>query len=137
MMSPQGHYIDVPLVGSEPGAFGPDEVEARLRLGLEPLSDYVLHPGVIVVDGDLAVTEHSEEWTWHTGEHLLLRFVSVQEVRDGLVDRVVGLPRPFDPAQRRTGVVDRADQRRLQMSPTITPTRRPPNRPRAGGAPGG
>ena len=87
MMSPQGHYIDVPLVGSEPGAFGPDEVEARLRLGLEPLSDYVLHPGVIVVEGDLAVTEHREEWTWHTGEQVLLRFVSVQEVRNGLVDR--------------------------------------------------
>lgn len=87
MMSPNGHYIDVPLVGAEDGARGPREVAARLRLGLEPLERYVLHPGRVVIDGDLAITEHSEEWFWHTGEHALVRFCSVQEIRDGKVDR--------------------------------------------------
>lgn len=86
-MSPHGHYIDVPLVGSEEGARGPAEVAARLRLGLAPLSGYVLHPGTIVAQGNMVVTEHAEEWSWHTGEHHLVRFCSVMEVRDGQVDR--------------------------------------------------
>jgi limonene-1,2-epoxide hydrolase len=86
-MSPDGHYIDVPLVGSEDGARGPAEVAARLRLGLEPLERYVLHPGPIVAQGDLVVTEHREEWFWGTGEHADVRFCSVMEVRDGQVQR--------------------------------------------------
>jgi limonene-1,2-epoxide hydrolase len=87
MMSETGHYIDVPLVGAEDGARGPREVAARLRLGLEPLERYVLHPGPIIVDDDFVITEHSEEWFWHTGERALVRFCSVQEIRDGKVER--------------------------------------------------
>jgi ketosteroid isomerase-like protein len=86
-MSERGHYIDVPLVGAEPGAVGPSQTAARLRLGLEPLERYVLHDGPIVAQGDLVVTEHREEWFWHTGEHADVRFCSVMEVRDGKVDR--------------------------------------------------
>lgn len=87
MMSETGHYIDVPLVGAEDGARGPHEVAARLRLGLEPLERYVLHAGPIVIEGDLAITEHAEEWFWHTGEHALVRFCSVHEIRGGKVAR--------------------------------------------------
>jgi limonene-1,2-epoxide hydrolase len=87
MMSEQGHYIDVPLVGVEPGAYGPAQTEARLRLGIEPLSDYQLHPGTIVVTGETVITEHVEEWWWHDGEHAVVRFCSVMEVRDHKVDR--------------------------------------------------
>jgi len=87
MMSERGHYIDVPLIGGEDGAFGPAEVEARLRLGLEPLSAYHVQPGTVVASGDMVITEHAEEWTWHTGESFLVRFCSVQEVRHGKIDR--------------------------------------------------
>jgi len=86
-MAPDGHYIDVPLIGTEPGAVGPDEVAARLRLGLGPLERYVLHPGPIVTTGSMVVTEHREEWFWHTGEHADLRFCSVMEVADGRISR--------------------------------------------------
>ena len=86
-MSERGHYVDVPVVDVDDGAFGPAETEARLRLGIEPLADYVLHPGPITVEGDSAVTEHSETWTWATGETVTLRFASVMEVRSGKVDR--------------------------------------------------
>ncbi len=86
-MSPRGHYIDVPLIGTEDGAFGPAETEARLRLGLAPLAGYDLHDGIIVADGDLVVTEHSETWTWEPGVSARLPFTSVMEVRDGAVDR--------------------------------------------------
>jgi limonene-1,2-epoxide hydrolase len=86
-MSERGHYVDVPVIGVEEGAFGPAETEARLRLGLAPLAGYVLHDGPIVASGDMVVTEHAEEWTWASGEHVRLPFTSVMEVRDGKVDR--------------------------------------------------
>lgn len=86
-MSERGHYIDVPVIDAEEGAFGPQETAARLRLGLAPLERYVLHDGPIVAGGDLVITEHEEEWFWHTGEHVRLKFCSVQEIRAGKVDR--------------------------------------------------
>jgi len=87
LFSPTGQYIDVPLVGGEEGAIGPAQVAARLRLGLGPLAKYILHPGPMLAGGDLVMTEHSEEWFWETGEHHLVRFCSVHEVRNGLVER--------------------------------------------------
>ena len=86
-MSERGHYVDVPVLGVDEGAYGPAETEARLRLGLEPLTGYVLEDGPIVASGDMVVTEHGEEWTWATGEHVRLPFTSVMEVRNGKVDR--------------------------------------------------
>jgi len=74
--TPQGHYRDVPA--PEEGAFGPDEVAARLRLGIEPLAKYEHVPGwTIVAQGDTVMTEHVERWTWASGESVELPFVSV------------------------------------------------------------
>jgi len=71
----------------DPGAYGPAETEARVRLGLEPLRAYTLHSGPIVATGDVVMTEHAETWTWEEGVEVRLPFVSVQEVRAGKVDR--------------------------------------------------
>ena len=87
LFSATGTYIDVPVIGSDNGAIGPQEVAARLRLGLEPLEKYVLHSGPMLAQGDVVITEHSEEWFWHTGEHHLVRFCSVHEVRNAMVER--------------------------------------------------
>lgn len=86
-MAPDGHYVDVPVIGVDDGAFGPDETEARLRLGIEPLQGYELHDGPIVASGDLVVTEHAETWIWDDDHTVRLPFTSVQEVRDGKVVR--------------------------------------------------
>ena len=86
-MSHRGHYIDVPLIGLEDGAYGPAETAARLRLGIEPLEGYELHPGVVVTDGDVVVTEHAETWTWEPRVAVRLPFTSVMEVRHGRVER--------------------------------------------------
>ncbi|MBV9951921.1 MAG: nuclear transport factor 2 family protein, partial [Acidimicrobiia bacterium] len=59
-MSERGHYVDVPVLGVEEGAYGPAETEARLRLGLEPLAGYVLEDGNIAASGDMVITEHAE-----------------------------------------------------------------------------
>ena len=77
-------YYDVP-VGPTAAARGPESIEARLRLGIEPLTRYDHQPGVVVADGDVVVTEHVELWGWETGESVALPFVSVQTVRDGKI----------------------------------------------------
>jgi len=82
-----GNYRDVPA--PEEGAFGPSEVAARLRLGLGPLAGYEHVPGWrIVAQGDTVVTEHSEHWTWDTGDEVVLPFVSIHQFdEDGRVTR--------------------------------------------------
>jgi len=85
MLAPDAHYTDVGTPG--PGGTGPDGVLARLRLGIEPLSAYWHYPGHIVAEGDLVFTEHVEHWEFHTGEAFDHPFVSVIEIRDGLITR--------------------------------------------------
>src|SRR3954463_16473627 len=77
------HYTDV--CAPEEGAFGPEKVIARLRLRLAPLAGYEHDLRHIVADGNMVVTEHAELWKWHTGESVLLPFVSVHELRDGKI----------------------------------------------------
>lgn len=79
------HYVDTGL--DEPGATGPDEILARLRLGIEPLEGYVHYPKHVVAEGDLVVTEHVEQWRFPTGEVIDHPFTSVMEVRDGHICR--------------------------------------------------
>ena len=84
--TPDGNYRDVPA--PEEGAFGPAEVAARLRLGLEPLARYEHVPGwSLVAQGDTVVTEHVERWTWQTGETVDLPFVSVHQLEGDKVRR--------------------------------------------------
>lgn len=79
------HYEDIPA--PDAGARGPEAIVQRLRLGLDPIEthDHELH--ALVVDGNLVVTEHAETWGWRTGEAVRLPFVSVMELRDGLIER--------------------------------------------------
>lgn len=86
-MAADGHYVDVPVKDIEPGAFGPAETTARLRLGIEPLAAYAVHDGPIVASGGFVVTEHSETWTWEEGVSVTLPFTSVMEVAEGKVTR--------------------------------------------------
>jgi limonene-1,2-epoxide hydrolase len=86
-MAPDGHYVDVAVKDIDPGARGPEQTAARLRLGLGPLHAYELHDGPIVASGGYVVTEHSETWTWEPGVSVTLPFTSVMEVGDGKVGR--------------------------------------------------
>ncbi len=78
MMADDGEYTDV-FTPDDDVAIGPNQVAARLRLGLEPLSDIRHHPKSMVAEGDTVMFEHAEEWHWHTGESCVVRFVSVME----------------------------------------------------------
>lgn len=84
--TPEGNYRDIPA--PEEGAFGPAEVAARLRLGIEPLADYQHVPGwKIIAQGDTVVTEHVERWTWSSGETVDLPFVSIHVLAGDKVTR--------------------------------------------------
>lgn len=78
-----GVYVDVPVPDS--AATGPQAVAMRLRIGHEPVErfEHVIHR--MVAEGDTVVTEHTETWHFHTGEVVALPFVSVMEVRDGMI----------------------------------------------------
>jgi limonene-1,2-epoxide hydrolase len=73
-------YYDVPL-GPAMSARGGADIVKRLKLGLEPLADYSNHEGVMVSAGEDVLYEHSETWTFDSGEIAVLPFVSVHKVR--------------------------------------------------------
>ena len=77
-------YVDMP-VGPAAAARGPEDIVKRLKIGLEPLAGYENHDGVLVSNGTDAIYEHSETWTFKTGESGVLRFVTVHKVVDGKI----------------------------------------------------
>ncbi len=79
------HYDDIGAPGD--GCIGPVNLVKMLRLGLEPLDDYVHHPQRMMAEGDAVMTEHIEEWRFHTGEILRHPYVSIFEFRDGKISR--------------------------------------------------
>jgi limonene-1,2-epoxide hydrolase len=83
--SDDAHYTDV---GVDPvGATGPAQIIARLKIGIEPLSGYFHWPKHMIAEGALVVTEHVEEWQFHTGERIQHPFTSVMEVHEGRITR--------------------------------------------------
>ncbi len=84
--SPDASYTDVPSPPDDV-AVGPEQVVARLRLGIEPIERYEHELRLMVAQSGVVVTEHAETWHWRTGESVTLPFVSVQEVADGLITR--------------------------------------------------
>ena len=84
--SEDAHYTDVGL--DTVGATGPKEIILRLRLGIEPLSGYVHFPKNMIAESNLVVTEHVEQWQFHTGEIIDHPFTSIMEINDvGLICR--------------------------------------------------
>ncbi|MBG01702.1 MAG: limonene-1,2-epoxide hydrolase [Acidimicrobiaceae bacterium] len=84
--SEDAHYTDVGL--DAVGATGPKEIILRLRLGIEPLSGYVHFPKNMIAESNLVVTEHVEQWQFHTGEIIDHPFTSIMEINDvGLICR--------------------------------------------------
>jgi len=82
--APDAEYMDV---GAVPPVVGGPAIADRLRLGLGPTAKMVHYPGIVLADGDVVITEHREEWIFHTGEVIMHPFTSVMEVRDGLIQR--------------------------------------------------
>jgi limonene-1,2-epoxide hydrolase len=76
-------YVDMPIpAGSARGA---EDTIKRLKVGLEDLAGYENHPGLLLSNGSDVMYEHSETWTFATGEQGVLRFVTVHQVIDGKI----------------------------------------------------
>ena len=73
--------MPVPAVSAR----GPEDIVKRLKIGLEHLAGYENHDGLLVSNGSDVIYEHSETWTFTTGEKGVLRFVTVHKVIDGKV----------------------------------------------------
>ncbi len=83
---PASQYTDVPSPEDDI-AVGPEQIVARLRLGIEPITSYDHEQRLMIAEGDVVITEHAETWRWKTGEEVTLPFVSVQEVHGGTITR--------------------------------------------------
>jgi limonene-1,2-epoxide hydrolase len=78
-----GVYEDVPV--PEARAVGPNAVERKLRIGLDRIEKQVHHLHRMVAEGDVVVTEHTEDWHFGDGVVVSLPFVSVHVVEKGKI----------------------------------------------------
>lgn len=79
------HYQDVPT--DDPGAHGPANVVKRLGIAWSHLSkqEQILHH--IAADGDVVFLDHTEIWTFKTGEQVRHTFATMHEMKDGKIFR--------------------------------------------------
>ena len=75
-----GLYQDVPT--PDMGAVGPEQVARRLRIGHEPVERHEHQIFRMVADDSCCITEHREDWYFHTGEVVKLPFTSIHEYND-------------------------------------------------------
>jgi limonene-1,2-epoxide hydrolase len=71
-------YVDMPIPALS--ARGPEDIVKKLKMAVEPLADYENHDGLLLSNGADVTYEHSETWTFTTGERGVLRFVTVHQV---------------------------------------------------------
>ena len=76
-------YVDMPVPAM--AARGPEDIAKRLQMGLDALAGYENHDGLLLSDGTDVMYEHSETWTFTSGEQGVLRFVTVHKVVDGKI----------------------------------------------------
>lgn len=83
---PTSTYTDV-ATPADDLAVGPDQVVARLKLGIAQLEHYGHTPVLMVAEGNVVVTEHIENWTWSTGEQISFAFTSIHVVEGEVITR--------------------------------------------------
>ena len=80
LFAEDGLYQDVPT--PDMGAVGPDAITRRLRIGHEPVDRHEHHIHRIIAECNCVITEHQEDWYFHTGEVVKLPFTSIHEYND-------------------------------------------------------
>ena len=77
------HYEDVPT--EDPGARGRENVVKRLGIAFNHLSDHQHTIHHLVCEGDVVFLDHTEVWTFKTGEKATNQFATLHEMKDGKV----------------------------------------------------
>ena len=82
-LHPDVHYEDVPT--EDAGAIGPENVVRRLSIAWDHLTqqDQITHH--LGADGDMVFLDHTEKWTFKTGETAQHRFATLHELKDGKI----------------------------------------------------
>ena len=84
-LHPEVHYEDVPT--EDPGARGPENVVKRLSIAFDHLIDHGHTTHHMVCEGDVVFLDHTEEWTFKSGEKASHTFATLHEMKDGKVVR--------------------------------------------------
>lgn len=79
------HYEDVPT--EDPGARGPENVVKRLGIAFDHLKGHQHTIHHLVCEGDVVFLDHTEVWTFKTGEKATNQFATIHEMKDGKVAR--------------------------------------------------
>ena len=77
------HYEDVPT--EDPGARGPENVVKRLSIAFDHLADHRHTIHHLVCEGDVVFLDHTEVWTFRTGEKATNPFATLHEMKDGKI----------------------------------------------------
>ncbi len=84
-LSENVHYEDVPT--EDPGARGRENVVKRLRIAFDHLSDHRHTIHHLVCEGDVVFLDHTEVWTFKTGETATNQFATMHEMKDGKISK--------------------------------------------------
>ncbi len=79
------HYEDVPT--EDPGARGPENVVKRLAIAFDQLIGHEHEIHHMVCEGDVVFLDHTEGWTFKTGEKASHQFATLHIMKDGKVCR--------------------------------------------------
>ncbi len=82
-LSDDVHYEDVPT--EDPGARGAENVVKRLAIAFDQLIDHEHMIHHLVCEGDVVFLDHTEVWTFKTGEKATNQFATLHEMKDGKV----------------------------------------------------
>ena len=82
-LSSDVHYEDVPT--EDPGARGPENVVKRLAIAFDHLIDHKHTIHHLICEGDVVFLDHTEVWTFKTGEIATNQFATMHEMKDGKV----------------------------------------------------
>ena len=79
-LHPDVHYEDIPT--EDAGAMGPENVVRRLSVAWDHLKeqDQITHH--MAAEGSVVFLDHTEKWTFKSGETAEHRFVTLHELRD-------------------------------------------------------
>ncbi len=79
------YYRDV--ASDDPGAHGPDNCVKRLQIAFKHLSKQEQTTHHLAAEGDVVFLDHTEKWTFTSGETAENTFCTMHEIKDGLVYR--------------------------------------------------
>lgn len=84
-LSEEVFYEDVPT--EDEGAHGRENVVKRLRIAFDQLSDHQHTVHHLACEGDVVFLDHTEIWTFKTGEKATNKFATMHEMKGGKISK--------------------------------------------------